>query len=218
MEDYPAVVFQSNIDNETSVDVKKFKTKKKYNDDLKEFLIPILNNQQAIKMKKYGKKVKLYAQALGLGLELNETNIPGNRNNENSKRNENKKKTEKKAEVSKNKEIEKLNGIIVRLEDQVRQLTLMLKELYQRSLMPIEERNELVERIDQIRRQNPKEEGQMEDLENNIELHEEMQANVYKTSDLVYNYSINEIGKEKARNIAQCIETELEYSSQNKLG
>ena len=81
-------------------------------------------------MKKYGKKVESYAQALGLGLELNETNIPGNRNNENSKRNKNKKKSEKKAEVSKNKEIEKLNGIIVRLEDQVRQLTLMLKELY----------------------------------------------------------------------------------------
>ena len=63
-------------------------------------------------------------------MDLNETNIPGNRNNENSKRNENKKKTEKKAEVSKNKEIEKLNGVIERLEDQVRQLTLMLKELY----------------------------------------------------------------------------------------
>ena len=114
VEDYPAVVFQSNIDNETSVDVEKFKTKKKYNDDIKEFLALILNNQQAIKIKKYRKKVKLYAQALGLGLELNETNIPGNRNNENSKRNENKKKSEKKAEVSKNKEIEKLNRIIVR--------------------------------------------------------------------------------------------------------
>ena len=58
----------------------------------------------------------------------------------------------------------------------------------------------------------------MEDLENNKESHEEMQANVHKISDLVYDYSINEMGKEKACNIAQCIETELEYSDQNKLG
>ena len=52
-------------------------------------------------MKKYRKKVKSYAQALDLGLDLNETNSLGNRNNKNSKRNENKKKLEKKAEVSK---------------------------------------------------------------------------------------------------------------------
>ena len=56
VEEYVTVAFDYNNKNEISVDVQKYNTKKKYNDDLKEFLTPILTTKQAKKMKKYGKK------------------------------------------------------------------------------------------------------------------------------------------------------------------
>ena len=46
--------------------------KAKYNDDLKEFLQPILQKDNAIKTKKFGKKMKLYAQALGIKHNINQ--------------------------------------------------------------------------------------------------------------------------------------------------
>jgi len=66
VEEYPAVVFQKENSNETLVDVSQFQQKTKYNDKLKQFLQPILQQKEALKVKSFGKKMKSYAQALGI--------------------------------------------------------------------------------------------------------------------------------------------------------
>jgi len=43
----------------------------KYNEDLKLFLQPILNQKDASKVKSYRKKMKSYTQALGLSTQSN---------------------------------------------------------------------------------------------------------------------------------------------------
>ena len=108
-EEHPAVMFQSNAKHDVSVDIEKFRTKQKHNDDLKEFLTPILNNQQAMKMKNCGKKVKSHSQALGLDLKVNETINQEKRNNEHSEINEKKKELGKKKKV---KKIRKYTGLM----------------------------------------------------------------------------------------------------------
>ena len=46
------VVLRPNIENGTSADREKFQRREKCNDDSKEFLTPILNASQALKIKK----------------------------------------------------------------------------------------------------------------------------------------------------------------------
>ena len=58
------MIFQIENRNETSVDITEFRNKAKYNDDLKEFLNLILVNLEAKVNKKFGKRMKSYAQAL----------------------------------------------------------------------------------------------------------------------------------------------------------
>ena len=71
IKEYPSVLFQGSQGVKTSVDQAQFQSKIKYNKDLKLFLQPILNQKDALKVKSYGKKMKLYAQALGLSTQSN---------------------------------------------------------------------------------------------------------------------------------------------------
>ena len=86
-------------------------------------------------MKKYGKKVKSYAQALGLNLSYNKNEKDDNKQSTNKVKETNNKNERKKEIMSKDKEIEYLKGVITTLQFQVQQLNLMLKEICQKTLM-----------------------------------------------------------------------------------
>ena len=58
-EDYQSVVFQYENNNEMSVNVEEYQTNIKYNEELRNFLQPILQQKGVDKVKKYGKKIKL---------------------------------------------------------------------------------------------------------------------------------------------------------------
>ena len=49
-----------------SVNITEFRNKAKYNNNLKKFLAPTLANPEAKVYKKLGKRMKSYAQALGI--------------------------------------------------------------------------------------------------------------------------------------------------------
>ena len=74
-EDYESVIFQYENNNETSVIAEEYRTNLKYNEDLKNFLQPILQQKGAEKVKKYRKKMKIYAEVLGLNLTPKEKNV-----------------------------------------------------------------------------------------------------------------------------------------------
>ena len=63
----------------------------KHNEDLKEFLKPMLQSKEALKVKKFGKHMKTYAQVL-------EIQVVDDKNNENNAQNQNQTKTKKKTE------------------------------------------------------------------------------------------------------------------------
>ena len=72
VEEYRSVIFKYPNENKTSVNKEEFSRNTKHNEDLKNFLQLILQQKGAEKVKKYGKKMKSYAQALGMNLNIKE--------------------------------------------------------------------------------------------------------------------------------------------------
>jgi len=64
--EYSALVFELGNKKETLVDKEKFEQYAQYNQHLKEFLGPRLQTEEARKVKKFNRKIKSYAQVLGL--------------------------------------------------------------------------------------------------------------------------------------------------------
>ena len=62
---YPQTIFSTPTGNKTSVKEEEFIQNIKLNDDLKEFLSPVLQSKAATKVKKHGTRVKSHAHALG---------------------------------------------------------------------------------------------------------------------------------------------------------
>ena len=66
VEVYPEVIFNYQSSNEISVNSQEFQTSMRYNEELKRFLTPVLQKQEVTKVKKFGKRMKSYAQVLGI--------------------------------------------------------------------------------------------------------------------------------------------------------
>ena len=98
-------------------------------------------------MKKYGKKVKSYTQALGLNLSNNKNEKDDNKQSTNKVKETNNKNERKKEIMSKDKEIEYLKGVITTLQFQVQQLNLMIKEICQKTLMESKEKQVLIKKL-----------------------------------------------------------------------
>ena len=58
---YNKIEFKFESEHKTSIDVTKHQKDAEYNEDLREFLAPVLQSKEAIQMKKYGRKIKTYA-------------------------------------------------------------------------------------------------------------------------------------------------------------
>jgi len=63
---YHTLDFVAEKDRSSSVNDEKYKVNTKYKEELIEFLRPTLESKEAAENKKYGKKLKTYAQALGI--------------------------------------------------------------------------------------------------------------------------------------------------------
>lgn len=74
-----------NTSSGTSVIAPSNASKEKYDNDLKEFLTPILSTKEARKTKTYGRKLKSYAEALGIEVQPQE--VKEKRNKKASKKN-----------------------------------------------------------------------------------------------------------------------------------
>ena len=121
VEIYPQIIFRTPTGNKTSVKEEEFNQNIKLNDDLKEFLSPVLQSKAATKVKKYGARVKSYAQALGIE--------KGERNTETSQTKDT--NTQKSSHIDKKKseEIKELKATIQTLTDQLNKLTKIVTEL-----------------------------------------------------------------------------------------
>ena len=64
--EYSLLTFSNGNSSGTSVIAASSPEKAKYDEDLKEFLTPKLSKTEAMKTKKYGDKLKTYAQVLGI--------------------------------------------------------------------------------------------------------------------------------------------------------
>ena len=78
--EYPLLMFPNGNSSGTSVIAASSPEKAKYDEDLKEFLTPKLSKTEAMKTKKYGDKLKTYAQVLGIAVQ-----VPAKENKENKK-------------------------------------------------------------------------------------------------------------------------------------
>ena len=63
---YSKLIFQNERNIETLVNPEEFNADIKYNESLREFLSPTLQQNEVQKVKKFRKKIKIYAQVLGI--------------------------------------------------------------------------------------------------------------------------------------------------------
>jgi len=113
VEVYPQVIFQQPKEISTSVDVAQFQASVKYNEELKAFLKPILSGKEASRVKQFSKKMKSYAQALGI-----ESNESGTQNQQHHQQPKNKEK-EKVKDTKQATETEHLKSTIQVLSKQI---------------------------------------------------------------------------------------------------
>ena len=67
--EYLLALFEHDTENETSVRVEDINSNIKYNKKLKEFLYPRLQQKEAKEFKHFRKKMKTYAQVLGIQIQ-----------------------------------------------------------------------------------------------------------------------------------------------------
>ena len=118
--EYPLLLFEIDNTNQTSVNTEKYEQKKQYNENFKKFIAPRLKSDEAMKIKKFGGKMKSYAQALGIPIQAN------NKESQKETNNTNKKNLEKK---EKDDITQKYQKEIKELKKQISGLTSLLKDI-----------------------------------------------------------------------------------------
>ena len=124
----------------TSVDPDKCKGSWKYNESLKEFLKPSLQNVN-FKKNKFGKRIKTYAQVLGITVEKNEAK------NEEKK---NKTMKEPKAKDASNTADETLLTVIKGMQEQINAMQKMIQVLCETVVKDDEVKNTVLKKMNQI--------------------------------------------------------------------
>ena len=95
------------------VDANEYQKNKEYNDDLREFLALVLQSEEAVKMKKYGKRVKSYVQVIGLQYKAPSEKIQEvNEKSNNKKEKKNKKQELENTIKEMSKQIKALKQIV----------------------------------------------------------------------------------------------------------
>ena len=156
IETYPIISFDYQCSKCTSVNVEKYVAKEKYDNDLKEFLKPILQQKDALKVKGYGKKFKTYAQVVGADMSSKGHQNTKLKNNQDiAKEREREKyqnKNEKDAEIiEKDKEIENLRKIINEMKVQMEQMTEVIGKICEDHFGSDVQKDAVMQKLNKIR-------------------------------------------------------------------
>ena len=131
-------VYQEN-EHKTSVDLEKCQGKWKYNESLKEFLKPAIQNVN-LKTNKYGKKIKSHAQVLGINVE-----------NEEKQKNESKTFEHEKKERVKEKNKDVLKNVIESMKNQINELQIMIQTICNSLVKDEDLKQRCLDKINQMR-------------------------------------------------------------------
>jgi len=165
VKEYPSIIFKYQSENKTSVNAEDVGKKSKYSEDLKAFLSPVLTHKDAIKVKKYGKKVKTYAQALGIE----------NTNNSKVANNLKTKNTEK-AKQKKTEEVGELQNTIKNLEAKIQKLLEMITILTS-TIGDETKREKIIEALQSIHHEDSKGESKLKNRKEKQKIHKEVSGN-----------------------------------------
>jgi len=139
--EYPKLEFKEKKDRLSSINEQKYKIDQEYNDELREFLRPVLESKEAKKNKTFGKSMKSYAQALGIQ-QYSEEKKPSEKKS--------KEKIIKKSNPPQ-KENNKLNDVIEALQLQVKQLKDLIMKMSEIVTMDDEKKNTILNEVNQIK-------------------------------------------------------------------
>lgn len=121
--DHATIAIDYQCENSTSVNEQKVEAKEKYDKNLKEFLRPMLQQEDTLKTKGFGKKIKSYAQALGIEVPSKATKSVNNNGTKAIKR-----KEKEVVENEKDKEIEDSKKIKEDMKMQMGKMTAVIVE------------------------------------------------------------------------------------------
>lgn len=150
--DYPKLQFQETKERKSSINEEQYKNNNEYNEELREFLRPVLESKEAKQSKVFGKSMKSYAQALGIKQYSEERRV-----NE-KKTNEKKRKNEEQMQQENN-----LKEVIVALQNQVKQLKDLIITISETLPINEEQKNSIIQEVNQMK------EIQVPQSEDNVE-------------------------------------------------
>ena len=138
--EYPKLDFEDKHDRRSSINEQEYKMNKECDEELCEFLRPVLESKEAKKNKVFGKNMKSYAQALGI-----------QQYNEEAKQVEKKTKDKKTTKINKiTNENKYLNEVIETLQLQVKKLTEVIMKMSEIVVIDEEKKNNILNEVNQI--------------------------------------------------------------------
>ena len=138
--EHPKLEFEEKHDRCSSINEQEYKINKEHDEELREFLRPVLESKEAKKNKVFGKNMKSYAQAIGI-----------QQCNEETKQVEKKTKDRKTIKIDKiNNENKHLNEVIETLQLQVKKLTAVIMKMSEIVVIDEEKKNNILHEVNQI--------------------------------------------------------------------
>ena len=163
MNNYPTLNFEEKKDRSSTVKEERYKVNTKYNEELIEFLRPTLESKEAVTNKKYEKKFKTYAQALGIKI-YNNNKEKNNKTTSQKRKNVQDNNGEKN---NKNNQIAQLMEYIRTLKESI-ELILKSPEIPQHIKQPIEDNMSKIQ-LDLHKNTKEGKESEESEEENNVE-------------------------------------------------
>ena len=138
--EYPKLAFEGEKERHSSTNEEQCKINNECNEELCEFLRPVLESKEAKQNKVFGKSMKSHAQALGIKQCSDNKKLIGNKLKE--------KKT--KTNVNKQNEDDALKDVVVSLQSQVKQLKDLIMKMSNVVVMDNKVKNAIITQVNQI--------------------------------------------------------------------
>ena len=139
--EYPKLEFKEAKEHHSSINEEQYKINNEYNEELREFLRPVLESKEAKQNKVFGKNMKSYAQALEIK-QYSEEKEPIE-----------KKPKEKKIKNNEHMQNEdsNLKDVIIALQSQVKQLKELIMKMSDIVVIDEERKNAIFNEVNQIK-------------------------------------------------------------------
>jgi len=147
VEEYPAIIYKDERNNETSINTEEFQSNIKYNEDLKDFLTPILTQKGIEKIGSFGKsKYKTYASVVGIETKKKPASMKASNNQ--------KTKKDQKTNESEND----LKKMIQHLQNTIQNMAKAMMEICEEIVKEPRRKEHLMQRIQEFTQNNQKQE------------------------------------------------------------